>query len=261
MRFLAFIRWLISLPLFWMGQLLGTIKSPMCLPLLKAAWRLSRDDQMGVATLRMVRLLESPESARVQAALWLEPHPRPGVACFAGMLALESGDLDNAARLRDLCRALGGDSDGFIDWLDLQLLLQLNDQPAIEDLYRRLEARRDLSALVSKTLLDHLLIRAMFSKNWDDVKRRADFLWNIESSPLPATALWVLSRRDGNAETLDRFLRKTRATPGQALYFEGMGHLILDEFELARHALDRLRGTDAAMADSLAAIIAQAGAA
>lgn len=260
MVIVRFLGWMISLPLFWLGQILRRFKSPVCLPLFRAAWHLSCDDQIGVAALRTIRELESPESARVHAANWLQSHPQPGVACFAGMLALEAGDLDAAARLRDLCVEQGGDYDGFVDWLDLQLVLQLNDPQAIEEKDRQLETRRDLSALVSKTLHEQLLIRAMSDRNWDEIKRRADFLDSIEGGPLTATAHWVLSRHDGQAKTLERFLEKTRATPGQALFFQGFGHIMLGEFELARQSLDKLRGSDARLADSLTTLLTQAGA-
>ena len=107
--------------------------------------------------------MESVETARLQAAAWLATHPRPGVACFAGMMALEAGDWDNAIRLRNLCCERGGDREGFIDWLDLQLVIHGNDKQAIEDLYRRLEMRY-LTPLVAKTVLDYFLIQAMFTE-------------------------------------------------------------------------------------------------
>jgi hypothetical protein len=255
------ITWVSALPLYWLGQLLGAAKSPACLPPLKAAWWIGRDDRMGLAALRKIHQLESPESARLQADSWLAAEPRPGMACFAGLLALAAGDWDNAVRLRDLCRERGGDGEGFIDWLDLQLVNRFNDRQAIEDLYRRLETRKDLTPLVAKTVLDYFLIQAMFAKNWEEAERRAKHLWSIEDNPMAATTLWALNRRRGKAEPLDGYLKNARTTPGQALYCQVLGHFILDELDLARRALDQLRGADAALADSLTKIFAQMGAA
>src|SRR5512145_770969 len=133
------------------------------MPFLKAAWRLGRDDGMGLTALRKIHQLESAESARLQAAAWLTSNPRPGMACFAGMLALEAGDLENATRMRDLCQELGGDREGLSDWLDLQIVLRSNDGKAMEDLYQRLQSRTDLTPVVKKNVLDHFLMQAMFA--------------------------------------------------------------------------------------------------
>jgi hypothetical protein len=242
---------LTSLPFFWIGQLLGLFKLPGCMPLLKAAWWISRNDRMGLLALRRIHQRESVASARRQAAEWLASDPRPGMACFAGLLALEAGDWDAAARLRDLCRELGGDSEGLIDWLDLRLMGLSNDDGATEETYRRLAARRDLSPLVSKVVLNYYLFLALVTKKWDEVERRAKHLWSIEESPMAATALWALNRHRGKPDNFHNYIKNLRLDPVQVYYHQGLGYSALEDWEQALQMVAALREGDAQLAASL----------
>jgi hypothetical protein len=250
----------VSLPFFWMGQLLGAFGLPGCLPLLKLAWRISRNDQIGLTALRRMLQQQSVEMARSQAAEWLASDPRPGIACFAGLLALDANDWEEAARFRDLSCELGGDEEGLIDWLDLRIVGLSNDEEVQEEFYRKLALRRDLSPTVSKMLLIYYLFQALVAKNWDQVELRAKHLWSIEESPMAATALWALNRYRGQSESFQHYIKNMQLNPIQEKYYQGIGFSALEDWEHALQMLVLLRQADAQIAASLQTTLVQMGA-
>ena len=251
MAILRLLRMFVALPFFWLGQLLGMLKSPSCMPFLKAAWSIGRNENMGLVALVKIQQLESIQSARTQAAAWLASDPCPGIAAFAGLLALDAGDLEDAARCRDLCLGLGGDRKGLIEWLELMLANKNNNDQASADLHQRLALRTDLSPLVSKYLLEISVIEALFGKNWIDAEIPAKRLWSIEDNPWAATAFWVLDRQNGKSEDFQNYIKKIKLTPGQVIFFQTAAWSVIGEMEQARQSFDLLRQTDAALADLL----------
>jgi hypothetical protein len=255
MFILRSLRILVALPFFWLGQMLGMLKSAVCVPLLKAAWWIGRNENMGIVALVKIQKLESIQSARSQAAVWLASDPCPGMAAFAGLLALDAGDFEDAARCRDLCLELGGDRQGLIEWLELILAGKNNDDQAATDLHQRLAMRTDLSPIVSKYLLEISVIKALFGKNWIEAESPAKRLWSIEDNPWAATAIWALNRQNGKSEDFQNYFKRIKLTPGQAIFFQTAALFITGQLEQARHSFDSLRQTDAALADSLQVIV------
>ena len=238
MFILYLLRMLVALPVFWLGQLLGMLKSASCLPFLKAAWWIGRNENMGLVALVKIQQLESAQSARIQAAAWLASDPCPGMAAFAGLLALDAGDLDDAGRCRDLCLELGGDRQGLIEWLELILADKNNNGQAAADLHQRLAMRTDLSPLVSKSLLEISVIKALFGKNWIDAESPAKRLWSIEDNPWAATAFWALNRQNGKSEDFQNYLKKIKLTPGQVIFFQTAALFISGEMSrLGTHSI------------------------
>ena len=255
MFILRSLRVLVALPFFWLGQMLGMLKSAVCVPFLKAAWWIGRNENMGIVAIVKIQQIESIQSARTQAAVWLASDPCPGMAAFAGLLALDAGDLEEAARCRDLCLELGGDRQGLIEWLELNIAVKKNDDQAAEDLLQRLQMRTDLSPPVSKSLLERSLIRALFGRNWIEAEKYAKRLWSIEDNPWAATAIWTLNRQNGKSEDFQNYFKRIKLTPGQAIFFQTVAMFITGQHDQARHSFDSLRQTDAALADSLQVIV------
>jgi hypothetical protein len=251
---------LVAIPFFWVGQLLGALWLPGSITLLKTAWWISHDDQIGLAALRRIHQREPVANARRQAAQWLATRPRAGMACFAGLLALEAGDWDEAVRLRDLCRTLGDDEEGLIDWLELRVCGLTNDDRATEDLYCRLASRTDLSPAVSRMVLNYFLFQSLLTKNWEEVERRAKHLASIEDSPLAATAFWALDQHRGERRSFHGYIQSMNLDPDQILYYQGIGYSALEEWEQAFQMLVLLREADAQFADSLQATLVSMGA-
>jgi hypothetical protein len=255
MFILYLLRMLAALPMFWSGQLLGMLKSALCVPFLKAAWRIGRNENMGMVALFKIQQLESAQAARIQAAAWLASDPCPGMAAFAGLLAVDAGDLEDAARCRNLCLELGGDSKGLIEWLELALADKKNDDQATEDLHRRLALRKDLSPLVSKFLLERFLIKSLLERNWSETANRAKRLWSIEDNPWAATAIWALNRQYGKSEDFQNYIKRIKLNPGQVLFFKTAALFVVGELEQARQSFESLRQTNVALADLLQAYV------
>ena len=68
MFLLRAIMWLVSLPIYWAGWALFALKIPLCIPLLRAAWRLSRSGEAECKVIQMVQLTGGPEAALAEAA-------------------------------------------------------------------------------------------------------------------------------------------------------------------------------------------------
>jgi hypothetical protein len=260
MNALQSIRWIASLPFFWAGLFLGTCKLPGCVPVLKTAWRLGHDDRMGATALRRIIQEDSSEAARIQAATWLAAHPRPEMACLAGLLAMEAGDWSEAAKMRKLCHDLGGDEEGLIDWLDLRVAGLENDDRTSEELYEKLSNRSDLSPQVSKMILNYYLFQALVAKQWDEVERRAKHMASIEESPLTATAFWALGRHRGKSESFGKYTKHVELDRIQSQYYQAVGYSATEDWEQAFEMLVLLRQADAQIADSLEGTMTNMGA-
>jgi hypothetical protein len=251
MFILRWLRMLLALPLFWLGQLLGMLKLPLCLPFLKAAWSIGRIENMGIVALVKIQQMESIQAARNQAAAWLASDPCPEIAAFAGLLAVDAGDLTDAARCRDLCLELGPDRQGLTEWLELTIAAKNNDDQAAEDLYQRLATRTDLSPLVSKYLMEIFLVKALLGRNWIEAEARAKRLWSIEDNPWAATAIWAINWKYGKAEEFQKFIQKIKLNPGQVLFFQTAALCACGDMEQARCSFDSLKQTDANLAELL----------
>jgi hypothetical protein len=251
MFMLRLLRMFLALPLFWLGQLLGMLKSTLCLPLLKAAWLIGRNESMGLVALVMIQKLESAQSAQNQAAAWLASDSCPGMAAFAGLLAVDANDLEEAARYRDLCLELGGDRQGLIEWLELNIVVKNNDDQAAENLLQRLQMRTDLSPIVSKWLLERSLIKTLLGRNLTEAEKHAKRLWSIEDNAWAATALWAINRQHGKSEDFQQYLKKIIINPEQVLFFKTAAMFVCGELEQARNSLESLRQTDATLANLL----------
>ena len=254
------LRRLLSLPLLWLGRLTGLLRLPVTVGLLKAAWTVGRDGQVGrLALVRMGEHMGRP-AARAQAARWLARWPCPEIAAWAGLVALEDGDTEAAAACLSRGREIGDDPGGMLELLELMLAYRRDDAEALRELAASLERRRDLSPVVRKLVLEELMWQAMLDHRLEEAGRRARFLLEVEDNPAAHMVLWALAKKAGRVHESARHLAATEGLSGPGrLYYRCLANLAIGETEEAGRDLAELRQRDQAMAGRIGRMLGQEG--
>jgi hypothetical protein len=247
--------WLLSLPLLWAGQLAAALKMPLSVPLLKAAWQVGGDGNVALLALANLQRHGGAEAARLQATAWLAERPRPELAAFAGLLAVQAGDLEGAGALLSRGLELGSDRGGMLELLELLIAGHFRSANVLWEVARRLERRRDLSPAVSKFVLRELLGQALFCSRFDEALQRAKHLWSIDEDPLAATTFWAVARHHGEPASFETYFARLRVPPAQRLYLQVLGCLSLGELDEARRLLALLGQTDPGLAETAQALL------
>lgn len=254
------LRKLASLPFLWAGQLAGVFHLPVSVPLLDLAWAISRDGNFGRTALMGLYRQEGPEAAQAQAAAWMDQHPRPEIASWAGMLAAGAGDLDQARSYLARGREIGDDPAGMFELLELTIAFHRDDYQRLRQLTASLGARRDLAPSVRKLVLEQGLWQAMLDRQFDQARARAQYLLEVEDNQPADMALLALARRDRDPALIRRCLERTAALPARdKLYFQFLGSLAIGAADDARRSLAELRELDPAMARRAEQVITSYG--
>ncbi|OHB72782.1 MAG: hypothetical protein A2V70_12385 [Planctomycetes bacterium RBG_13_63_9] len=232
--------WCLSLPLLWLGRLAAMWNMPVSVPLLKGAWHLSGDANVAVVALSAIERHASREAAQAQAAAWLATRPSSQLVAYAGLLAVQAEQWEQAQILLARGLELGPDPAGLLELLEVSIPSSDGRDAATTELARRFELRKDLSPPVSKIIHTTLLWNAVFSGRFEEAQRRANWLWSIEDDPSAATTFWVLAKRRGSEDSLDEYLGRIRLTAPQRLFFEAMGLVAVNATDEAREVLAAL---------------------
>lgn len=222
--------------------MLGMLSPAASVVPLKLAWRISGDGEIGrMALARMVPQV-GQEAALTEAERWLQRCPRPEIAAFAGLLSLEAGKVDEAARLLSLGRELGDDRQGMLEHLELAIAARDPDPDEKKRVVACLQARRDLSPWVKKHVLDVLLWEAMAEGRFDEAGDLAGRILAVEEHPPANVALWALAKRAGDAEAVARHATRAARQPEEArLYFQCGANAAIGDRAEALGDLARLR--------------------
>ncbi|MGA2033434.1 MAG: hypothetical protein ABSG68_14360 [Thermoguttaceae bacterium] len=248
MLFLRWIGWLISLPLLWAGQLAAMLQQPLSLSLFQAAWFLGGDPRVAVSILAQTQR-QGAAAALELADRWLVHRPLSQIAAFAGLLALQAGDVDRARRYLQQAQALDPDPDGRTELLALAMAECSGDSEATLKIARDWEDRNDLSAEVRLMVCNELLWDAMFHERLEEVERRAEHLWSISDNPLAAAAFWALAKRRGEEHSAARrYWSRIKLPPPQAAFYRILGSIAVGTPAEARLLLPKLRELDAHLA-------------
>ena len=254
------IRILLSLPFLWLGQLTGGLKLAVCVPLLRLAWAIGGDGATARAALARMGEHLGVEAARAQAAFWMQSRPAPEVAGWAGVMALNAGDNQQAGEYLARGRQLGDDRTGMFELLELMLALRDGSGDRMAELAVAMEARRDLSPAVRKLLLEIVLWQTLMAGRFDEAGDRARHLLKVQDNHTAEMALWALAKRSGDSARARRRLARAAGMPApERLYYQCLGGLAIGADEDVRRDLAELRQRDAALAERVDATIAARG--
>jgi hypothetical protein len=238
----------LSLPPLWLGQLACILKMPAGVPLLRAAWRLGGSGAVAGAALAAILQRRGPAAAQAQAARWLQQRPRPEIASFAGMLAVDAGDLETARDLLARGRQLGDDRTGALDLLEYFIAARTGQGAQVLELARRFQDRRDLPSLLSKAVLSVLMWDALEHGRGEEARRRALHLLEVDLVPEAEMVLWALHLRDGDHAQAEVHLERSGLPPPQRSYYQFLGSLAVGRTDHARQFLLQLRDLDGFLA-------------
>jgi hypothetical protein len=248
MFLIRWIRELLAIPFVWAGRLAATFKLPVELPLFKAAWYVSRNGQNALAALVAVHRHQGAQAATLLAQSWMQSCPRPEIAAFGGLLALDAGDLELAKAYLQQGHQLGSEQAGSLEMLEFFLVIRTEALDATSQLAERFSTRSDLPAHLSMMVLTELVWRDMRQGHWDAAAAGARHLLAVADSPGAEAALWALALQRGDRKAAQRHLARVKLPAAQRAHYLCMGSDAIGERERARELLEEVRQADAALA-------------
>lgn len=250
------LRRLASLPLDWAGQAARVFHLPAAVPLLQAAWVVSGDGWVGRAALAARMQRDGVAAMLAEADAGLARRPSALVAAFAAAVATDVGALAAARRYAELAHGLGDDPSGMLDGVDY--LLAVEAQPdRREELVAELDERHDLPPGLAQIVARVRLWQALRQGRFDEARRRAQRMVEVDPEPPALMALWAVAEHEGRTGDANRYLRQAAAFPLPArLLWAGLAHAALGRWEQVRAIQEHLAevGSDAAadLAEGLA---------
>jgi hypothetical protein len=243
---------LLSLPFLWGGQLTGMFQMPLSIPLLKAAWRISADGEIGLKALVAIQTHGQAAEAIGCALAWIEKTPRVELTAYAGLLAANAGLGDIARNMLIMSQQLGKDKQGLTECLEYLIALRFDDSPtATVDCARGLESRSDLSPTVSKMVHTELLWTDLLGGKLDQAQRRAERMTAVADEPIASVALAAIARHDGNDFSAERHISKTAKLPAaERHYYHFLAACGTGADDEAREHLAKLNDLNAALAET-----------
>ncbi len=248
------IRWtrtLLSLPFLWVGQVMAMFNMAPAAYLLKTAWAISGSGEVALNTLIFLNKIGRGRAAREQADIWMARRPRVEIASFAGLLAIDDGDLETAKTCLRRCGDLGEDRTGMVDLLEF-FVASREDNQTTRQTVNRLAKRNDLPPILTKLLLTELIWSGLLEGNFDEARQRAMHLLEVDDDPRSHLAMWAIERHEGNEQAAEAHLPPTMALPqADRLNFQCLGAHAIGQRDEARTYLTQLRQVDPDRASSV----------
>lgn len=207
------------MPFLWGGQLAGVFQTPLSVPLLRAAWWISADGQVGLKALTAIKTYGDSAQAIGCALAWMEKIPRAELAAFGGLLAANAGLEDVSRNMLVLCQQLPRDKLGLTELLEFTIAQRFEPFGAASQCARRLEDRRDLSPTVSGMVHMDLLWNAMLCGRLDEAERRAKFVLSVGQAPPASIAMSAIARLRGDETAARRHMNDAVALPPAEMHY------------------------------------------
>ncbi len=249
MFLLRLITWLISLPLLWAGMLLATLKVPLCVPLLRGAWRISGDGDIGSRAIGAVQAHAGLNVALAEATHAMDHRPSPQVAGLAGLLAIQNQDRELAKDMLARGRELGDDPAGSLDMLEF--FTSMEDPKTHEELVARLDSRHDLPPMLSIMASMSLASYDVYAGRFDDVRLRAGRILAVRDWPVAQMLMWTVETQAGNHAAADAHRAKAQMPPEQKASCQIVGYAAMGDFAQTRQLLEQLRGSHPETAEAV----------
>lgn len=239
--------WLVSLPFCWSGWALSALKMPLCVPLLRTAWRLSGNSEAECKAIQIIQLTAGPEPALAEAVWAMDVRPSSPIAAIAGLLAHGTGDSELAGEMLARGRNRGSDSMGMMEVLEY--VVKWPDRDEFNKYIDSLARRRDLNPYLTKMVTLCLAWREIAGKQLADARRRANRVLEIEEDPQARMILWAIELQVGSAEAAAQHLTKAdKMAQELRTFYEIQGHTYAGNLDQARLLLAELGPSNADLA-------------
>ncbi len=245
MFIVRWIRTLASLPILWLGELFARFSAALSVPLLKTAWAVGRDPEVGREALSIVRRLQGMPASTALAESWLARYRRPQFAATAGLLALERNDVDRAALMLQAGQTLGDDPLGGLDWLEYLIADRRGEAKAVR---QAMASRHDLPPQLSHLLLVDAMYDALLQGQFDQAQLRAIRLLDIAEDPHAEAVLWALAQRDRDARRAAEHFDRVSLSPPERTFCQVLGYTAIGAQAEAAEAMATLREQDERLA-------------
>ena len=229
--------------------MLGIFQMPISIPLLRAAWLISADGQMGFTALRAIARQVGPPEAIGCAMAWMEKCPRVELAAYAGLLAAGAGLSDIARDMLARCKNFAIDRLGMTELLEFSIAKRFEPLGAAVDCARRLEARSDLSPSVSGMIHVELLWDAVLGGCLDEAQRRAEHMLSVGEAPSARVVLSVLAGYHGDEIGASRHMERAKLPPAELHYYRFLSACGIGDEEEAREQLAELGKYNVSLAE------------
>jgi len=247
---------LLSLPFLWAGRLAGMFGSPLCVALLKTAWRISLDGRTGVTALGAIAKYVGPAEAIGCGLAWMEKHPRAELAAYAGIVAAEAGLADIARNMLTASSQFPPDGMGLAETLEFSVAKRFEPLGAAADCARRLESRNDLSPTVSGMIYTELLWDAVLRGRLDEARGRAEHILAIGDAPMANLVLAALSHNAG--QSAGHMAKASKLPPAELHYYSFLTASGTGDDERANEHLARLTEFNTGLAEYAAVQVSAA---
>jgi hypothetical protein len=246
------IRWLgvlLSLPLQWAGQLVMFFHPPTAAVLLQGAWALGGDSAIAIAVLGRMLKAGQKDAARVRAEQYIRRRPHADLAVFAGLMAIDDGDLARAGQWLAYSKTLGPSRTGMPDILEYSIAEHEDDPRAATNMGQALIAtRRDLPLLLTRRIHNDFLLMDLLDHRFDQIRPRAEHMLAVEENPVVEFALWALARKEGRESQAAAHFARANCPPAASLHYRALGAHAIGDVALRDRMLSELEQADAALA-------------
>jgi hypothetical protein len=246
------IRWLgllLSLPLQWAGQLVMLFHPPTATVLLQGAWALGGNSAMAITVLGRMLKDGRKEAARQRVEQYVRRRPHTDLAAFAGLMAIDDGDLPRARQWLALGKTLGPSRTGMPDILEYGIAEHEDDPGAAANMGQALIAtRRDLPLVLTRKIHNEFLWVDLLHHRFDQVPPRAEYMLAVEENPIVEIALWALAKKEGRESAAAAHLARATMPNALSVYYRALGAHAIGDAALRDSLLTHLEQTDVAFA-------------
>lgn len=257
MRLTRAFRYVLSLPLLWLGCILGAVQFPIATAFLKAAFRVSEDGDIGLQAITQILQRQGRPLAMDQAQQWLQTCPRPQLAAIAGLMSVDEHDFDAAREYLSQGQKLGNDAKGLLELLEINVVEHSKDESALQALVLRLRGRKDLSPIMSKYLARHLVYQDLTSGRMDEALIGAQRMIGIDEDQWAGAVVWACCLARGKTGRAARALRIAERAPlPERLVLMAVACHCTGQAQLAGEILSQLREHNPEMAATVERLMA-----
>jgi len=243
------LRNLMALPFGLLGKALDLLKLSPAVSLLELAYIISRNGETGRSAVATHAKYQGAKEACLRGQALARRFPSAELAATVGIFANDSGDECLSKEMLDLARSLDPALHNDMTLLLDTLMVIRDDSQATVARLIQLDARDDLSPVVSK-LIEPMLIGKEFAAGQPDIAaQRARRVLAIEDSDLAEMALDAHCEIVGDAPAARYHSSRSKLPESSKLNLRICAMKGVKQFAQAQQVIEQLREIDPAMAD------------
>ena len=222
MPVIRFLRNLLAVPLVVAATALAMLSADWASRLYHWAWLVSLEPRQAFRAAQQALKAAGPQAALFELETALARTPCSMLWAYAGLVHMDLDDPAGAATCLREAHDLGPDPDGLSELLAMRLAyLDPQDNAEAGRLAESLEARRDVSGLVTRIALHIRVIALIGQGRFEEAAQRVDRLLGVTHDPFAEIAGWAIDRHAGRHEQArQRLARCASVPPGDLVHLQ-----------------------------------------